>query len=548
MPEPTSFNSTAVTVPLNRLPWVRRLALDYTGAFEGLAPFYSGNPRKFDDWREQIARVQGRAMRRDDLVEVLAGQQNRRAAPDAARRNAERLRDPRTVAVVTGQQAGVAGGPLFTLLKALTTIRVAQCVERKHGTPAVPVFWIDAEDHDWDEVAGVTVLDSEFQPHTHELTRPDRANHVPVASVRFDHSIQAFLDSLSLTLPATEFTAAVTQSLASAYRPGVGMAEAFGRWLESILGERGLILFDSSDAKAKPLVSHVFVGELSNPGHTSQLAARAGAALAARGYHAQVEARPEGIALFRLADERHLIMREGQAFVAGKERAAAAEWVAEAGAQPERFSPNVLLRPIVQDTIFPTVAYVSGPSELAYLGQLKGVYAHFDLPMPLIVPRATATITDSNASRFLTKTGLDFTTLQPQDEGELNRFLQSHLPAGVDTAMQTAQESVAESMARVIAALPALDPTLEGAARSSMGRMEHELRTLQSKVIHSAKKRDDTLRRQFIRARALIFPHGHLQERTLGFVWFLNRYGPALLDVLDRDLPLDGATHVLLTV
>ncbi|MGE3843076.1 MAG: bacillithiol biosynthesis cysteine-adding enzyme BshC [Vicinamibacterales bacterium] len=537
-----------MTVPLDRLPWVRGLALTYSHAYDRLASFYAGNPKSSSAWRESIGRLRERAFDRDALVEVLTRQQERRQAPAAARRNAERLRDGGCVAVVTGQQAGAAGGPLYTLLKALTAIRVAECVERKHGTPAVPVFWIDAEDHDWDEVAGLTLLDAEFHPTTLTVPRPAGANHVPVASVVLDASVESFVADVAATLPPTEFTSDLVRRLAAAYRPGTGMADAFGQWLESVLGPRGLILYDCSDPAAKPLSAGVFVHELSHPGRTAQLAAEAGASLTSEGFHAQVDSRPDGIALFRIGSERHLIVRDGGDLTAGHERVPSHEWVARAEREPQGFSPNVLLRPIVQDTLFPTIAYVAGPSELAYLGQLKGVYEHFGLPMPLIVPRATATITDANATRFLSKTALDFTVLQAQDESELNRFLQSHLPPGVESSMEAAQQATSDSMARVIAALPALDATLEGAARSTLGRMEHELRTLHSKVIHAAKKRDETLRRQFLRTRALVFPQGHLQERTIGFLWFLNRYGPAFVDVLERDLPLDGSVHALLTV
>jgi bacillithiol biosynthesis cysteine-adding enzyme BshC len=530
-----------------RLPWIRRLAADYAHDFDRLAPFYAGNPASPDSWRDAIARVGRHHRDRRALVEILVRQQQRRGAPGAARDAARRLAQERTVAIVTGQQAGVAGGPLFTLLKALTAIRLAREVERTHGTPAVPVFWIDSEDHDWDEVAWATVLDAESRPRTIRLPSPSHANQVPVATIRLDASIEAFLSELRAALPPTEFTSELMDRLATAYRPGAGMAEAFGRWLEEVLGHYGLVLYDCSDPAAKPLVARVFARELAQPGRTWELASEAGARLEALGYHAQVAPHPDGVALFHLDGIRQAVRRDGGAFVVGDRRIAATDLVEAAERDPQQFSPNVLLRPLTQDELFPTVAYVAGPSELAYLGQLKGVYEHFDLPMPLVVPRATATLLDSAATRFLTRYPLEYRQLQAQDEAELNRLLESQLPPQVDASLQDAQRAVEERMAAIIAAVPALDPTLEGAARSALGRMEHELRSLHGKVIHAAKKRDETLRRQFVRTRALVFPDGHPQERTLGFVWFLNRYGPALVDILDRDLPRDGSVHVLLT-
>jgi uncharacterized protein YllA (UPF0747 family) len=222
--------------------------------------------------------------------------------------------------------------------------------------------------------------------------------------------------------------------------------------------------------------------------------------------------------------------------------------VAQAEQTPARFSPNVLLRPIVQDTLFPTISYVGGPSEMAYLGQLREVYAAFGIPMPLIVPRATATIIDSAAARFLRRYPVDLEAFQPQDESALNRLLQSELPASVEHAMREAGEAIKTSMAKVAGVLPDLDQTLAGAARTTQGKMEHDLQALQSKIIQAAKRRDDTLRRQFARVQAQAFPQGHPQERILGVISFLNQYGPGLVDRLLEELPLDPGRHWVLTV
>jgi bacillithiol biosynthesis cysteine-adding enzyme BshC len=326
------------------------------------------------------------------------------------------------------------------------------------------------------------------------------------------------------------------------------MADAFGQWLEHCLGDRGLVVFDAADPAAKPLAAGVFRDELLHAGRTSALAGEAGAALEALGYHAQVDRMADHVALFHLEDGRHPIRRHGPLLVAGTAERTPEQLAAVATAHPERFSPNVLLRPIVQDTLFPTVCYVGGPSELAYLGQLRGVYEAFGVPMPIVHPRVTATLLDASSRRFMTRYGLEFEALQAQDEARLNRLLEAQLPPHVEAALQAATRAVEAQMAEVIQAMPAIDPTLEGAARSALGKMDHELRSLHHKVIHAAKKRDETLRRQFNRARAQAFPGGHLQEREVGFVYFLNRYGPALVDVLAAELPLDPGYHWILTV
>jgi bacillithiol biosynthesis cysteine-adding enzyme BshC len=329
------------------------------------------------------------------------------------------------------------------------------------------------------------------------------------------------------------------------------MAEAFGRWLEQLLGSRGLVVYDSSDPASKPLASRVFSHELSTSGQTANLAALAGSDLTARGYHAQVTPHDGSPALFHLdpPEGRRLAIRHQDGlFLIGDQQVPAAALVREASERPSGFSPNVLLRPIVQDTLFPTISYVAGPNELAYLGQLRGVYAHFGVPMPLMYPRASATLLDSAAMRFLTKYRLPLEALQARDEAALNDLLKAQIPPAVEESFAEAARAIERQMERLVDAIPALDPTLEGAAKSTLGRMQHDLQTLHGKMIQAAKRRDETLRRQFMHARALAFPDGHAQERTIGFVSFLNQYGPALVQRLDEELPIDMGRHWIVTI
>ena len=551
--EPTAVHSSArpsrLSIDLRQIPWLRPLAGDYAFNFNHVASLYSGDPSSAEAWRNAIERVQQQPRRRGDLIRILEAQQVKRGAPPAARAATNTLSDPRSVAIVTGQQAGAFGGPLFTLLKAITAIQLARRTVDTYGTPGVAVFWVDAEDHDWDEVATCTVLDGNFQPRTIAMPPLEGAGVLPVADLVLDGRIEATLAELQTTVAPTDFTESIVAGLREAYRRGIRMGDAFARWLEALLGPYGLIVFESSDAAAKPLVADVFRRELAAPGRTAALAASAGEALAARGHAPQVVPQPESAALFHLDRGRRSIRRQdGGAYLVGDEPYSSEALVKEITDTPERFSPNVLLRPIVQDTLFPTVAYVAGPSELAYLGQLGGVYRQFGVPMPLMYPRGSATLIDSATARFLTKHDLPFQQLQAQDESALNRLLEAQLPQSLEQAVKDAEEAASRSMQRVIDEMPALDPTLVGAARTVLGKMEHELRSLRSKMIHAAKKRDETLRRQFMRAQAQTFPLGHPQERTLGVVFFLNRYGPALIDRLLNDLPLDLGHHWVLTI
>ena len=215
------------------------------------------------------------------------------------------------------------------------------------------------------------MLDAEFQPRTVTLADLEGAGELPIAQLTLDAGVEQTIDELAAVLQQTEFTAQIIASLRAAWKPGTGMARAFATWIETLLGPHGLVVFESADPAAKPLVADVFARELASPGRTAALAAEAGEALAARGHAPQVVPQPDSVSLFRLNGGRTPIKKQGDQLVIGDTTYSSEELVREAAEHPARFSPNVLLRPIVQDTLFPTICYVAGPSELAYLGQLR---------------------------------------------------------------------------------------------------------------------------------------------------------------------------------
>ncbi|MGH9383096.1 MAG: bacillithiol biosynthesis cysteine-adding enzyme BshC [Vicinamibacterales bacterium] len=543
-----SATASSLAVDIRSFPWIRRLAADYAYAYDNVAEFFAGDPSTPAAWADVIRRSKSKPRRPAELARVITGQQSRRGAPPQSREAAAKLADPATRVVITGQQAGLFGGPLFTLLKALTAMKLAGQVSREHYVPVVPVFWIDAEDHDWPEVSGCTVLDGDLAARHVRLADLEGAGELPIARLRLNQGILAALDALATALPESEFRAEAIAGLRRSYCPGAGMAQAFGQWMEHVLGPHGLVVYDSSDPAAKPLARDVFIREVAEPGVTAQIAAKSGAALVAKGYHAQAQLAEGAVSLFHLNDGREAVRVDRTAVRIGERTMTLDELASEAQETPEHFSPNVLLRPIVQDTLFPTICYVAGPNELAYLGQLRDVYAHFDVPMPLMYQRATATLVDSNTFRFLTKYDLPLQALQAQDESALNHLLQSQLPPTVEQSLGAVASVIEERMETLAKVVPQIDATLEGAVRTTLGKLQHDVQSLRNKVIQAAKRRDETLRRQFQRAQALTFPQGHPQEREVGAVWFLNRYGPALVDRLLDELPLAMGRHWILTI
>ena len=547
--EPPASNLVREAIDVRRFPWVRALVGAYAGDFASVATLFAGNPGDPAAWRDTIRRVTAAPCDRAAIASILARQLERRGAPAEAKAAAGRLGDPASVAILTGQQAGLFGGPLYTLLKAITALRIAQNVTRDAGVPAVAVFWVDAEDHDWDEVRTACVLDGESQVREVAMAPPRGAGDQPVGSLVLTDEIAAALNALGATLAPTEFTAGLLADLTQCYQPGVSMTTAFARWLDRLLGRHGLVVYESNDAGAKPLARDIFAGELEQPARTAGLVRTACALMRRLGHEPQVEPAADAVSLFYVDQHgRRAIKREGDDYRVGSERRTVAALSNEARLHPERFSPNVLLRPIVQDQLFPTVCYVGGPAELAYQAELGEVYRAFGVAAPLLYPRLTATLVDAGAARFLDRSGMPLESLHPQDDAALNALLERQLPPAIDAALARATRDVASHLAEVKAAVPAVDPTLAGAVDTTVTRIEDTLKQLHAKIIHASKRKDDTLRRQFARTRALTFPGGEPQERVLNVAFFLNRYGPALCDRLMESGPMTMDKHLVITI
>lgn len=533
-------------IDVGDLPWTRPFAAAYAHDFTKVAPFFAGNPARPEAWRDVIERVTRAPRDRQAIVGVLDRQLAGRGAPAEARAAADRLADPRSVAVVTGQQAGLFGGPLYTLLKAVTAIQLARDTSRTHGVPVVPVFWVAGEDHDWVEVRTASVLDADFKRHEIPLADIPGAGEQPVDALVLNDDITAALAALEAALPATEFTPDVVARLRRHYQPGVSMARAFACWLDDLLGAHGLVVFEGSDPAAKPIVGDLFAREMADPARSVAIVEAACADLRARGFAPQVEPPADGTTLFYLnAAGRQAIRRKGDRLVVAGQERTPADVSAEAAAHPERFSPNVLLRSVAQDRLFPTICYVGGPAEIAYQAELGGVYQAHGVERPLLCPRASATIVDSAACRFLDRPDVSLPRLQTQDEAFLNELLAALMPPALEREHDAAAAAVREHLDRVRAILPAIDPTLAGAADTTRDRMLDSLKQLQAKVVQAAKRKHDTLRRQFLRTQALVFPGGHPQERDLCVAFFVARHGAALVDRLIDGLPRDAGAHYL---
>jgi bacillithiol biosynthesis cysteine-adding enzyme BshC len=516
------------------------LFLDYLAGNEGSRPFLGpGSP----DLAALVAAAdRAGALERPlaAVADALARQQQARGAELAAER-ARALARPGATAVVTGQQAGLFGGPLFVLWKALTTVKVAALLEKERGRPAVPVFWVASDDHDFAEIRSTSVIDAGGAIRTLRYSPRREPVGEPAWAIALDDTVGALVDELAGALPAALGREETVAAVAECYRPGATLSEAFSRLVSRLLPE--LVVLDPADPGVKRLMAPVLARELREGSPTSRLALEAGRALLAAGYHQQVPVRPGFLNLFAVVEgqRRALAFSNGTVEVRGtRQRWTVEEALRRLEADPAPWSPGALLRPLAQDALLPTAAYVGGPAEIAYHAQIASSYAHFGIPRPALLPRPSLTLIEPAQSRTLDAERLSLEDLVGDPEAVVSRWAREAYP-DVEAAFSRTREAIEREMGEVEEMLADHDPTLRAAAASARGRALHQVEGLHEKALRALKKRDQGRAERLRRTRDALLLGGALQERGLGLVSALGRHGaPLLSDVQAR---LDPFAH-----
>jgi len=522
-----------------------RLFRDYLTGSPTVQPFYASARWDLEGLQASADNALRAERPRDAVVEALIRQQEAREAAGAAAQ-ARRLRDPKATAIVTGQQAVLFGGPLYVLYKALAAVVVARALEARRGAPVVPVFWVAADDHDFAEIRSTTVLDETGQIHDVRYSPHREPVGQPASRIALDDTVSALVEELRGRLPAGLHRDEVLSLVAACYRPGATLSEAFARLLSALLPD--LVVLDPSDPALKAPVLPVFARELVEHSPTSRLAAEAGQRLLAAGYHQQVPVRAGFLNLFVYLDGERRAMgwENGIIEVRGLgRRMPVAEAQRMLEKDPSGFSAGVLLRPLTQDLLLPTAAYVGGPAEIAYHAQIGPSYAHFGIPRPVLVPRPSVTLVEPAQARALEADEISLPDLQADPQGLLSRWARQDYPE-VGAAFDRTRKAIEKEMATVEEMLGSLDPTLKAAADGARGRALHQVETLQEKAMRALKKRDQSRADRLRRTRDALMPGGAFQERGLGLVNLLARHGTALVaDVAERIDPFARGHQVI---
>lgn len=538
-------------ISFSHLPGASRLFADYIENFDRLAAFYAADYRSRAALLDQAERVGQRDYPRAEVTKILQRQNRHWGAGEAVERHLAALAQKDSVAVVTGQQVGIFGGPLFTLYKALTCLKLAESLSARLGKTVVPIFWLAADDDDVAEVNRLTVLnrENELVPFSCVFDTDERR---PVAQVHLTSNIENCHRAFSEAIPETEFKTDILQALRQAYFAGESLPDAFARWLVNLLGHYGLVVMNPTDAELKRLAGPIFAREINENSPSTEAALRAAAKLGAAGYTPQVSLRPGRFNLFYVQTQRHTLeQRDGKVVSTdGALQLSLAELLQDLREHPEHFSPNVILRPVLQDFLLPTVAYVAGPAEIAYFAQLRSVYETFEVPMPAIFPRQSMTLLEKKIARVLEKYRLQITDFWTTHGSAAEELIGRVVKRDAADELFTPVAAVRDELGRQLAVLKtraiAVDATLGGFIDKERGKIFHQLDGIEKKLLQATKRQNETLAQQIAKAAYALYPHHHLQERELSLVPFLCKYGRGLIQKLYEQIDLANFQHQIM--
>jgi bacillithiol biosynthesis cysteine-adding enzyme BshC len=537
-------------IPYSRVPKSSALLVDYLYHFEKVSHFYSGSPFELSNYKTVAGQIGSTNADRSELSEILTQQNRAFGCGEATFENIRRLSKPGTFAVVTGQQVGLLSGPVFTLYKALTAVRLAQYLSDQ-GLPAVPVFWLATEDHDLEEVATATVLDDNYDLVELGDLGDRPAPRSSVGYVKLSEETNILLGRLGAALAAGEPRDRLLADLRATYQPGATWGHAFGSFMARLFSRWGVVLLDPLDEAVHHASSRVYVRALSEARELRRRLQERSQALVGAGYHAQVRIADDSTLLFTARDGNRLAVqqRDGEFLLDGEEKISLNELKMRTEKRPIELSANVLLRPLVQDTLLPTLAYIAGPSELAYLGQSQVLYSHFGWPMPVVFPRAGFTLLDRRVQRLMEKYHLDIEDVWKGEEHLSHKIVAGGSPEGggwSERFEQTEQE-IARLLDRLRMDIEVLDSTLVDSLKGAQEKMNYQMERLKGKLSRAALERSDLLGRHVRALLAFLTPRKTLQEREVSGVYFLGRAGYELLDRLLAQIQTSSSDHQLLT-
>jgi bacillithiol synthase len=539
----------AQCLPFTQIPHSTRLFTDFLAYAPAVQPFYPHAPR-FSEWlKAEASALQYDPSRRERVSAILERQNKSWDSSPQTLDNINHLRQG-AAAIVTGQQVGLFGGPMFAIYKALTAVKLAEEATAA-GIDAVPVFWLATSDHDLAEVSHVSMPGPDGLLHT-LMTSSHGVVGAPVSDVRLGDEILPVVEEATSLLGDSE----AAKSLRESYRPGETLGTAFARFYARLFAPWGVILLDASDAELHRVAEPIYRAAIERAEDLDAALLKRGEALERAGYYQQVKVTASSVLLFALREgartaihRREGVNRTAEFVIGGEpgaEKLSAAELLDRISAAPENFSPNVLLRPVVQDYLLPTLAYAGGAAEAAYFAQAGAVYELLLGRVTPIVPRFSATLVEPKVQRWLRQYEISVVDALQGPEALRQALASRSLPAGLQAAFERANKSVEESFSGLQGALGKLDPTLVEASQTGASKVRYQLDRLRERAMAAELRRSEVVSRHAEALSHALYPVNALQERGIAGAYFVARHGTELLRSIYDTMRTDCHDHQIL--
>jgi len=515
------------------IPHTSRLFSDFQYHFDRVSRFYAHNPFDPSSYSAVAREKVFPADRRKRLVAALRAKNGDRPALDL-------LAGPETVAVVTGQQVGLFSGPAYTIYKALTAARLASELTAR-GIPAVPIFWLATEDHDFAEVNHTYVFDKDHRPIAVSVNGAAGTER-PVGTIPIAEPPVERLREILKTFPYGED---IVDLVRQAYQPGVTFGAGFQALLERLLAKFGLLFINPLDEAVRQLAAPLLRDALSADEELHAKLLERNQELEAGGYHAQVHVEPKTSLVFLLDGDRRIALRRQNGEYTSKDRKYSSDELAQLS---DHLSPNALLRPVVQDYILPTVAYVGGPAELAYMAQSQVLYQRLLGRMPVMLARSGFTLLDARTSKLMDRYQLTIPAFFRSEDDVRQEIAKTLIPETLTQKFEQSQTTLTKLMDELRAGLVGFDPTLASAADKSRAKIMYQLGKLERKTRRETLNRNQRAAADASFMSGLIYPGKHPQERLYSILPFIAKHGPDLMDTLYENIHLDCSDHKVLVV
>lgn len=539
------------SLPFSSIPGQSKLFVEYQTDPASLRKYYPNAVESHTQIADRIPEVLANYKAdRKVLCDALAETNRKFGATQETLANIELLRDSETVAIVTGQQAGLFSGPLYTIYKALSAIRMVECL-RGRGIKAVPVFWVATEDHDFEEVSKTSFIGKKGSV-IDVSNEPKRCyTNLPVGYVKLDDSIDETIDELFRGITTTEFTGELKEYVLDSWKSGEYFGDAFAVLLTKLLGRYGIIVLCPLNNALKQLAAPMYVEAIHKSAEIVDALQSRSRELEAEGYAAQVLIGDDYFPLFWQArdDTRNALKKSKDGTFRTKDgtREFTLHELAEiAASEPYRFSPSVVLRSVVQDYILPTVCYFGGGAEISYFAQSGEVYRILGRPVTTILHRQSFSVIETKHAKTLDRYDLEFTDLFRGLEELLPGIVEEHLNSDTATLFDDVESRISAELVRLDENLSGIDATLTENLAKRRKKILYHIAALRNKFRHVQLRKDETINQRVESLFASLMPHSALQERSLNVGYFVNRYGANFVDWVYQASDLDDRGHRLL--